>query len=98
MGLISKVVVLTLLVSVVTGCSRIPFLGGNRSANQAGDAPEATQNQPGTRTQVQRANQPTQQAQNTNPGSAPSSNDALNSDNPNTDGSSDSNSGVSALW
>jgi hypothetical protein len=56
MGLISRVVVATVLVGLVTGCNRVPFPGRNQSANQTGDTSDTTQNQPGTRTQVQRAN------------------------------------------
>lgn len=98
-GLTSKVVVATALMGVITGCNRIPLLGRNQSANQAGDSPEVTQNQPGTQTRVQRANQPVRQAQNTNQGSAQSPDATFNPEAPNTaGGQSSGNQGVSALW
>jgi hypothetical protein len=98
MGLISRVVVATVLVGLVTGCNRVPFLGRNQSANQAGDTSDTTQNQPGTRTPVQRANQPLRQAQN-NPSNAQSPDGTLNPEATNTGaGQSGANQGVPALW
>src|SRR5919199_775555 len=96
-GLISKVVVATALVGTVTGCNRIPLLGRNQSANQTGNSPTAAQNQSGTRTRVQRANQPTRQAQNTTQTNAQSPDGTINPEASNTgSGQSDSNQGVSA--
>jgi hypothetical protein len=84
---------------IVSGCNRVPLLGRNQSANQAGDSPEVTQNQPGTQTRVQRANQPLRQAQNTNQGGAQSPDATVNPEASNTaGGQSGGNQGVSALW
>lgn len=63
--LMLKGVVAAALVVVATSCS-FPRLGQRQSANQVGDSQEATQGQPANRTRVQRANQPTRQAQNNN--------------------------------
>ncbi|HEY9611852.1 hypothetical protein [Allocoleopsis sp.] len=98
-GLMIRVVVVTALVGTVTGCNRVPFLGRNQSANQAGDSPEATQNQGGTRTQVQRASQPARQAQNSTQTNSQSPDDNLNPEATNTGtGQSGSNQGLPALW
>jgi hypothetical protein len=98
MGLISRVVVATVLVGIVTGCNQFPFPGRNQSANQTGDSSDTTQNQPGTRTPVLRANQPTRQAQN-NQGNAQSPDGTLNPEATNTEaGQSGANQGVPALW
>lgn len=98
MGLISRVVVATLLVGIVTGCNQFPFPGRNQSANQTGDTSDTTQNQPGTRTPVQSANQPLRQAQN-NQRNAQSPDGTLNPEAINTGaGQSGANQGVPALW
>jgi hypothetical protein len=98
MGLVIRVVVATALVGTVTGC-QVPFLGRNQSANQVGDSPEATQNQGGTRTRVQRASQPTRQAQNSTQTNSQSADDNLNPEATNTGtGQSGSNQGLPALW
>ncbi|HEY9829869.1 MAG TPA: hypothetical protein V6D26_04775 [Stenomitos sp.] len=97
-GLISRVVVATVLVGIATGCTRFPFGGSNQSANQTGNSSDTTQNQPGTRTPALRANQPTRQAQN-NPNNAQSPDGTLNPEAPNTGaGQSGANQGVPALW
>jgi hypothetical protein len=98
MGLIGRVVVATVLVGIVTGCNQFPFPGRNQSANQTGDTSDTTQNQPGTRTQVQPANQRLRQAQN-NPSNAQSPDGTLNPEATNTGtGQSGANQGVPALW
>jgi hypothetical protein len=98
MGLISRVVVATVLVGIVTGCNRVPFLGRNQSANQTGDSSDTTQNQPGTRTPVLRANQPTRQAQN-NQSNTQSPDGTLNPEATNTEaGQAGANQSVPALW
>lgn len=98
MGLISRVVVATVLMGIVTGCNQFPFPGRNQSANQTGDTSDTRQNQPGTRTPVQRANQPLRQAQN-NPSNTQSPDGTLNPEAINTGaGQSGANQGVPALW
>ena len=96
--LMGKVVVASALIGSVTGCSNVPFLGRNRSANQVTNSPETAQNQSTTR--KQRANQPTKQARTT--AQANQSNatpdDSLNPEAPNTGGQSSGNQGVPALW
>ncbi len=87
-----KVVVATAVIGSVTGCSNFPFLGRNRSANQVTNSPETAQNQSTTRRQ--RTNQPTQQAKN----NTQTPDGSLNPEATNTEGQSDSNSGVPALW
>ncbi len=97
MGLVIRVVVVAALAGTVTGC-KVPFLGRNQSANQVGDSPEATQNQGGARTRVQRASQPTRQAQNSTQTTSQSPDD-LNPEATNTGtGQSGSNQGLPALW
>ncbi|GAB4198047.1 MAG: hypothetical protein Fur006_47350 [Coleofasciculaceae cyanobacterium] len=84
---------------IVSGCNRVPLLGRNQSANQAGDSPEVTQDRPDTQTRVQRANQPVRQAQSNTQGNPQSPDATLNPEAPNTAaGQSGGNQGVSALW
>ncbi len=89
--------VATAFVGLVTGCNS-RLLGRNRSANQVENSPGAAQNQPATQTRVQRANQPTTQAQNTNQTNAQAQDGTIDPETPNTGGQSGGNQGVSALW
>jgi hypothetical protein len=103
----SKGVVAVVLVGAVTGC-RSPFLGQRQSANQVEASPEAASGQPNRQTRVQRANQPTRQAGNTNQRTAQAPANAQAPDatvNPEASGTatadqqtSDPGEGVPALW
>jgi hypothetical protein len=94
-----KGVVAAALVVVATSCS-FPRLGQRQSANQVGDSQEATQGQPANRTRVQRANQPSTQAQNNNQQTAQAPDATVNPEATGTTQSdqSDTNEPVPALW
>lgn len=97
--LMLKGVVAAALVVVATSCS-FPRLGQRQSANQVGDSQEATQGQPANRTRVQRANQPSTQAQNNNQQTAQAPDATVNPEatgNAQSD-QSDTNEPVPALW
>jgi hypothetical protein len=97
--LMLKGVIAAALVVVATSCS-LPRLGQRQSANQVGDSQEATQGQPANRTRVQRANQPTTQAQNNNQQTAQAPDATVNPEATGTTESdqAETNEPVSALW
>lgn len=98
--LMLKGVVAAALVVVATSCSLLPRLGQRQSANQVGDSQEATQGQPANRTRVQRANQPTTQAQNNDQQTAQAPDATVNPEATGTTESdqAETNEPVSALW
>jgi hypothetical protein len=94
-GLVSKVMVATVVLSAVAGCNRIPFLGRQTSNQVVRDASQDSQTgQTETGVRTQPANQ---QAQ--NPQTDTQNQDVtIDPEAPNTDDGTGNNSGVSALW
>ena len=95
-------VLMVVFVAALAGAAigwRFPFLGQTQSANQIGTAQNATQGRTVSRTRVQRASQPTLQAQNNNQTSGQAPDATVNSEATNTQqGQSDANQPVPALW
>jgi cytoskeletal protein RodZ len=94
-------VLMVVFVAALAGAAigwRFPFLGQTPSSNQIGTGQNATQGQNVSRTRVQRASQPTLQAQNNQTtGQAPDA--TINPEASNTQqGQSDANQPVPALW
>jgi hypothetical protein len=92
-GLVSKVMVATVVLSAVAGCNRIPFLGRQTSNQVVQDASQDTQTgQTGER--IQPANQ---QAQNPQTGTQ-GQDVTIDPEAPNTSDGTGDEAGVSALW